>query len=77
MTLLEMSAIYADNAARLKLRIQELRSAVISAQNDADAHALRRRATELEPLLREARELAFITAHYYDRKGAPHARFRL
>ena len=59
MTLLEMSAVYADSAAALRLRIAELR-------------ALRARIAALDPLLREARALAELTAHYYDRSYHKH-----
>ena len=64
MTLLEMSAVYADSAAALRLRIAELR-------------ALRARIAALDPLLREARALAELTAHYYDRSYRKHEKYTL
>ena len=64
MTLLEMSAVYADSAAALRLRIAELR-------------ALRARIAALDPLLREARALAKLTAHYYDRSYRKHEKYTL
>ena len=54
MTLLEMSALYAESAA-----------------------ALRRRIAELTPLLQETRELAALTARYYDRSYHRHERYTL
>lgn len=67
MTLLEMSPSYQRSAAALHGRIVELRS-LEQAQSDPDeAFRLRRRINELIPLWREARELASLTEHYYDR----------
>ena len=67
MTLLEMSASYRSSAAAIHGRIVELR-ALERAQADPEAaFRLRRRIDELTPLWREARELAALTAHYYDR----------
>lgn len=77
MTLLEMSALYADSAFRLRARIAAL---LLEAKTLADpeaALALRRRAAELDPLLREARELADLTAHYYERSYHKHERYTL
>lgn len=68
MTLLEMSVLYADSAAAIRLRITELKAAERQADREA-ARLLRQRIAELEPLLRDARELAFRTAHYYDRRA--------
>ena len=68
MTLLEMSVSYADSAARLRLRIAELQTA---ARQEADPRIVRnlnRRVETLMPLLREMRELADLTAHYYDKR---------
>ena len=67
MTLLEMSVLYADSAAAIRLRITELKAAERQADREA-ARLLRQRIAELEPLLRDARALAFRTAHYYDRR---------
>ena len=67
MTLLEMSVQYAESAAALRTRIAELRAAERAAETDAEARALHYRINQLLPLLQEARELALLTAHYYDR----------
>lgn len=77
MTLLEMSVRYQDSAAAIRQRISELRLAVRLAEDPDTAHALQRRITELTPLLQETRELAVLTAHYYDRSYHKHERYTL
>lgn len=67
MTLLEMSASYRDSAAAIHGRITELRLLERAQADPEAAFRLRRRIDELTPLWREARELAALTAHYYDR----------
>lgn len=77
MTLLEMSACYAESAEALRARIVQLR---LAARETADADAardLRLRAAELLPLLREMRELTVLTARYYDRSYHKHERYTL
>ena len=77
MTLLEMSADYRSSAAAIHGRIAELRG-LERTQDDPDARfRLRRRIDELTPLLREARELAALTAHYYDRSYHNHEAYTL
>ena len=66
MTLLEMSALYAESAAALRRRIGELRQAARELKDE-----------ELTPLLQETRELAALTAHYYDRSYHRHERYTL
>ena len=77
MTLLEMSVCYADSAALLRTRIAELRQAERAAQDPAAARQLRLRAESLQPLLREMRELAVLTARYYDRSYHKHGQYTL
>ena len=77
MTLLEMSALYAESAAALRRRIGELRQAARELKDEEDRRLLRRRITELTPLLQETRELAALTAHYYDRSYHRHERYTL
>lgn len=72
MTLLELSAQYASGAQAIRLRIGELRAAIRTEESPEQVWALRRRIAVLEPLLREARELAALTAHYYDKRGMRH-----
>ena len=70
MTLLEMSALYAESAAALRQAARELK-------DEEDRRLLQRRITELTPLLQETRELAALTAHYYDRSYHRHERYTL
>ena len=77
MTLLEMSASYRDSAAAIYGRIVELRSLERTASDPEASFRLRRRIDELMPLWREARELAALTAHYYDRSYHKHEKYTL
>ena len=77
MTLLEMSAAYRDNAAAIHGRIVELRVQGRAQADPEAAFRLRRRIDELTPLWREARELAALTAHYYDRSYHKHEKYTL
>ena len=63
MTLLEMSALYAESAAALRRRIGELRQAARELKDEEDRRLLQRRNTEQTPLLQETREQAALTAH--------------
>lgn len=77
MTLLEMSVYYADSAALIRTRMAELRAAE-RAETDPDAaRRLRLRIETLRPLLRETRELAVLTARYYDRSYHKHEKYTL
>lgn len=77
MTLAEMSVLYAESADALRRRIGQLRLAA-SLEEDGDAaRRLRLRAEELLPLLRQTRELAVLTARYYDRSYHKHERYTL
>lgn len=77
MTLLEMSVFYADSAALIRTRIAELRAAERAALDPETARRLRLRAEALRPLLRESRELAVLTARYYDRSYHKHEQYTL
>ena len=73
MTLLEMSVQYAERAAAIRERITMLRGMERQESDLETARSLRRRALQrrveaLLPLWREARDLARLTAHYYDRE---------
>ena len=72
MTLLEMSASYRSSAAAIHGRIVELRGLERTEQDPDALFRLRRRIEALMPLWREARELAALTAHYYDRSHQKH-----
>lgn len=67
MLLSEMSLEYKRSQIVLRTRIRELRAAAKAAAGPGDALALEGRAKDLEPLCREARELAELTARYYER----------
>lgn len=77
MTLTEMSGLYRDSAAVIHQRIADLRLAVRQEEDPETARLLRQRIAELVPLLRESRELAILTAHYYDRSYHKHERYTL
>ena len=67
MTLLELSTTYLDSADLLRTRIRELRLAQREAVDPEVVRQLQSRISALVPLLKEMRELASLTAHYYDR----------
>lgn len=77
MTLLEMSAAYRSNAAVIHGRIAELREQEKNLSDPEEIFHLQRRITELLPLWREARELADVTAHYYDRSCRKNEKYAL
>ena len=77
MTLLEMSVQYANSAALIRTRIRELRAEARQQEDPEDARLLLRRIDALTPLLRECRELAVLTARYYDRSYHKHERYTL
>ena len=77
MTLLEMSVYYADSAARIRTRMAELRAAEKAETDPIAAKQLRLRMDDLRPLLRETRELAVLTARYYDRSYHKHEKYTL
>ena len=77
MTLLEMSALYTDSAVAIRGRIAQLREAARDQTDQEISRALQQRIAELVPLLRETRELAALTAHYYDRSYHKHERYTL
>lgn len=66
MTLYEMSFCYREDAMRFRMRITALREEEKEAE-PKEAELLRRRIAELQQLLRQSRELADLTAHYYER----------
>ena len=68
MTLLEMSVQYADRAAVLRDRITALRGQARQETDMRTVRALRSRIAALLPLWQEAKELAQLTAHYYDKR---------
>lgn len=68
MTLIELSALYTDSASAIRTRIRLLeRELAVPPADPETMRTLRARIDALTPLLREMREMAFLTAHYYDR----------
>ena len=77
MTLKEMSVEYAESANLIRTRIRELRAAERKEIDPIAAKKLRRRISELTPILRECREIAELTARYYDRSYHKNERYTL
>lgn len=67
MTLYQMSFVYREEELQIRMRLTQLRQAKRAAEDENEAYHLKRRIAELETLLRQARELADLTAHYYER----------
>ena len=66
MTLYQMSFLYREDALHLRMRITVLREQARTADSE-ERLRLTRRILELEQLLRQSRELAELTQHYYER----------
>lgn len=67
MTMEQLSAAYRDAAEAIITRIRELNERIKICDDFEEIDRLRCRIAELRPLYREARELADLTAHYYER----------
>ena len=72
MTLYQMSFVYREDALRFRMRITALRE-----QAKTAARLLKRRIEELQVLLRQSRELAELTQHYYERSYYRNAKYTL
>ena len=77
MTLLELSAHYASSAAAIRERILALQAEEALTADPETLRALRRRIETLRPLMKEMRELAVLTARYYDRSYRRNERYTL
>ena len=77
MTLRELSYEYKEHADALAQRIRELRQAARETEDPETKNRLERRMAELRPLLQEARELALLTRHYYDRRYHKNGKYTL
>ena len=71
----ELAEDYMDAAIRLRAALDEVRAAM--EDEGADRRALEQRARLLEGMLREMRELAVLTARYYDRSYHKHEKYTL
>ena len=67
MTLLEMSKDYASSASLLRARLRQLRTQLRQTDDPEEIWHLKRRISELTPILTQMNEMAELTAHYYDR----------
>ena len=67
MTLEEMAVEYRSQAARVRERIRALEQAGRGAGSEEERVRLRIRSESLEPIWREARDLAVLLEHYYER----------
>ena len=67
MKLEELSKDYEAAAALLRQRLKLLRQQLATATDPEDIFHLKRRISELTPILTQMNELAELTAHYYDR----------
>lgn len=67
MLLIEMTLEYKKSYLAFNARIKELQAAAKAETNPRKAAVLQSRIRDLEPLRREARELAELTARYYER----------
>lgn len=67
MTLYELSFAYEQSAEALRLRMRELRQAERSTTDSHERRRIHQRLAELDPLLREMRELTMLSRHYYER----------
>ena len=76
MTLYQMSYVYREDALRFQMRITVLRKQARTAEGE-DKLRLKRRILELQQLLRQSRELADLTRHYYERGYYRNERYTL
>ena len=67
MTLQELSLCYQEAATPLRHRLRELRGLLAQTDDPEEIFHLKRRISELTPMLSQMNELAELTAHYYDR----------
>ena len=67
MTLAELSRCYEEAAVPIRARLRQLRAELAEAEDPEQIWQLKRRISELSPILTQMNELAELTAHYYDR----------
>lgn len=77
MTLQELSPQYERQAQALQQRMARLRRQLEREPEREERERLARRILALKPLLTQARELAQLTAHYYDREYNVHEKYRI
>ena len=77
MTLTELSVEYRAHADALNERIRELEPVRDACADELERVALNERIHMLATMLREARELAVLTARYYERGYRRNAKYTL
>lgn len=77
MTLLELSAEYRSHALVLEERVVQLQGQLAACREKRERQALERRIHLLRSMLRDTRELANLTEHYYDRGYHRNERYTL
>ena len=77
MTLAELSVEYRAHAHALDLRICQLEYLLDRSEDPDQRCQLQDRIRMLSAMLREARELAVLTEHYYDRGYRRNAKYTL
>ena len=77
MTLTQLSFEYRAHADALNGRIQELKAAQKECADESENTLLNERIHMLSTMLREARELAVLTARYYERGYRRNDRYTL
>ncbi|MBQ0037510.1 MAG: hypothetical protein KBS74_02445 [Clostridiales bacterium] len=77
MTLQQLSPQYAAGAMAIQERIRQLTLQIQQSDDPAEIQVLNRRINDLRPLERQTRELANLTARYYDRRYRPYAQYSL
>ena len=77
MTLLQLSEEYGGAAELIAGRMALLRQQAALEEEAEHRQRLERRINDLRPLLRQCRQLAQLTAHYYDRSDRRHDASRL
>ena len=77
MTLAQLSVEYRSHAAVLKTRIEELKQEYRLCRSKPERLSLERRIRILSSMYRDARELAALTEHYYDRGYHSNERYKI
>ena len=77
MTLQQLSPQYAASASAIHQRIQQLNAEIKASSDPLEIQQLHRRISDLQPLERQTKELAKLTARYYDRRYHPYAQYTL
>ena len=77
MTLYELSFTYEESADLLWARIHELQQQEKQTTDSHELRCIQKRLEALGPILREMRELANLSRHYYERSYHKNERYSL